>query len=157
MTEATDRIELGPFKDAGCEEVLAAGAEALTHLAHRSGWSTRTLHHANLVVEELAMNVLTHGAPARELTIQVRTGEKIEITVADTGAPFDPLQYTPAPREPNEREVAVVGGLGLALVKRLASQMHYVREDGRNQVTVTILRAGSPNVFPSRPDSRRRM
>ena len=59
------------------------------------------------------------------------------LTFKDDGVPFNPLRV----QEPNvtvgleEREA---GGLGLLMVKKMASDLSYANEDGYNVLTVTI-------------------
>ena len=138
MGTQCEQIVLGPFDGAASDEVLALAADALERLSARAGWSTKLLFQANLVLEELAMNVLTHGAPARALTIRVTAGREVEIAVADAGAPFDPVGQAPEAPAAAEGDAAPVGGLGLKLVREIAARMTYARREGRNHVVVTL-------------------
>ena len=64
------------------------------------------------------------------------------IEISDDGRPFDPLN-DPPPATVNyeSTDFAVVGGLGIHLVKSTVDSMSYCREDGRNRITMTTRRA----------------
>jgi serine/threonine-protein kinase RsbW len=102
----------------------------------------RAAHHVALAVEELVMNLGTHGncrdQPARIKLIVEPAQVKAEIT--DTGPPFDPRQIA----DPNisaPLEDRPIGGLGLYLVRQLSRSFDYKRRKGRNVTTFSIVRS----------------
>jgi anti-sigma regulatory factor (Ser/Thr protein kinase) len=115
------------------------------------------------------MNVIQHGRPespqgAIRLSLRLEGGE-IVATVADRGAPFNPL-LAPEPDLSAGLEQRNLGGLGIHLVRRLVSGMEYERREGHNRLTLRKrhgadpLRrrrlAGRPASAEGRPRDRRR-
>jgi serine/threonine-protein kinase RsbW len=93
----------------------------------------RAAHHVALAVEELVMNLGTHGN-CRDQPAQIK-GE-----IADTGPPFDPRQL-PDPNINAPLEERPIGGLGLYFVRRLSRSFDYKRRKGRNVTTFSIARS----------------
>ena len=91
-----------------------------------------------VALDEVVANVVSHGSPAGgEGALDVwfrRDGAVVEITVADDGQPFNPLER-PAPDLGRPLEAMQPGGLGIALVRVLMDEVRYVR-DGRNWLTL---------------------
>ena len=93
----------------------------------------------NLALEEAVSNVILYAYPAGTAG-QVYVGARIledhlEFTVSDSGVPFDPT----AAADPDlQQDVSQrpVGGLGIYLVKRIMDSVAYVREDGKNVLTM---------------------
>ena len=96
-----------------------------------------------LVVEELFTNTVTHGhggdcdSPvAVELAVEV---DGLRLSFADWAPPFDPTAVLAT-----ESVVPMqIGGAGLRLLARLASDMAYARTDGANRLTLVMARRGS--------------
>ncbi len=94
-----------------------------------------------LAVEEIFVNIASYayfpGEGEAEISCALRedTGE-LELRFADWGKAFDPLAR---PEADTSREATLnrEGGLGLFLVKKTMDRVRYVREDGRNVLTVT--------------------
>ena len=99
-----------------------------------------------LVVEELFTNTVTHGhggdcdAPVR-IALSATAGH-IEIAYDDTAPPFDPVAHlaSTAAALDSDADERRVGGLGIALVLRMAERASYSREDGCNRLVLTIAR-----------------
>jgi len=102
-----------------------------------------TLYRVELVLEETFMNVATHAFPdgmAHPFQIELHVGQDaISLHVRDNGVAFDPLQRAAAPL-PESIDAAQPGGLGLHLIRRYASFVHYERVAGMNHLTVSISR-----------------
>jgi anti-sigma regulatory factor (Ser/Thr protein kinase) len=103
------------------------------------GLSTATQCELNLALEEIVMNVIEYGRPenpqgAIRLSLTLGDGE-IVATVADRGAPFNPL-LAPEPDLSTDLEHRGVGGLGIHLARRLVSSMEYERREGENYLTL---------------------
>lgn len=99
-----------------------------------------------LVVEELFTNTVTHGHGG-DCDAPVRIGlgataRDIELAYDDTAPPFDPVAYlaSAAAQIDADADDRPVGGVGIALVLRMAERASYVREDGRNCLRLTIAR-----------------
>lgn len=98
-------------------------------------------------VDEIVANIVGHGAAGsgsadaktrdRRAVVDVwfrRDGPLVEVTVADDGAPFDPLAH-PDPVLTLPLETRQPGGLGIALVKALMDDVRYERTT-RNVLTM---------------------
>jgi serine/threonine-protein kinase RsbW len=108
----------------------------------RAGVDTRATHHVTMILEELLTNLATHGGVADEranVSISIETGSVL-VEITDAGPPFDP-RSTPDPDTSAPAEDRVIGGLGLFLMRKLASNVNYVRDKGRNRTAFTILRS----------------
>jgi serine/threonine-protein kinase RsbW len=96
----------------------------------------------DLLIEEIFMNVCRHAYPdGRQgvvtLTYSVSAPGELSVEVADQGAEFNPLR-APAPDLTLNLESRPIGGLGIFLVKALASSMTYRRDRDWNRLTFGI-------------------
>jgi len=123
---------------------LAAGATALREFLQQRGLAERPLYDAELVFEEMVTNTIRHGYPGPGgHAIEVRVGlsdDQCLLTFDDDAQAFDPTAAA-APVLPDSIEDAKIGGLGIMLVKKVASTMQYQRLNGRNTLRVSIPRA----------------
>lgn len=120
---------------------VAAAQDRIAAWLAAEGVSAPVAYRVRLVLEELLANLVLHGrfdgdpAPA-EVSIALEEGG-VAILLADAAAPFDP-RAAPEPPAPS-LEGEAVGGLGLALVRRMAELRGYGRaEDGRNMTRLWI-------------------
>jgi anti-sigma regulatory factor (Ser/Thr protein kinase) len=98
---------------------------------------------AELLVEEVALNILRHGfeADAAATLLVSLEGGRCVLEFEDRGAPFDPTTAALPPRPANLAE-APAGGRGLRLVRALAAEARYARsEDGRNLLRLVVAEA----------------
>ncbi len=108
-----------------------------------SGLRADLTRRAELLVEEIVMNVAMHGfddpADAQvALHASVRPAACV-LVIQDAGRPFDPTA-SEIPRRRDRIEDASPGGLGLVLLRRLADRIGYRRlPDGLNEVTITLV------------------
>jgi serine/threonine-protein kinase RsbW len=114
---------------------------ALSDFLGEEGVPPGTIHRVRLVIEELVVNVMRYGFDdrgAHRIELDVRTEpRRVVVTVEDDGRPFDPNSAPPPPlKEP--RPERRVGGLGIFLVKKLSSELTYVRQNDRNRVRATV-------------------
>lgn len=116
------------------EDDLPQLAPAVDAFGERHDLSPGTQMALNLVLEELVTNVFMHGAGPDGATVRVRAaadGEKVRGEVRDDGIPFDPLS-----RETPEIDLALedreIGGLGIHMVRSMASDLSYAREGEEN-------------------------
>ena len=125
------------LKLAADRERLSDVTDAIEELGARKGWPPDFLFRMNLVLEETALNVMTHGrdAGATELEIIVACeGKGVTIQIVDDGPRFDPLEDAP-PSDPDAPlEERPVGGLGIHLVRTMMDEITYRYEDGRNRL-----------------------
>ena len=111
---------------------MAAVAEAEGEL---DGWlaahgvAPAAAYRTRLVVEELLTNLVRHGrfdgpAPPAWLELGLREQE-LRLVIEDAAAPFDPRLAPPTP--PPSLDDDRIGGLGLALVLKMADCLAYGR------------------------------
>jgi anti-sigma regulatory factor (Ser/Thr protein kinase) len=112
-------------------------AEAVGELADTQDWPQEVRFHVDLVLEELAQNIVSYGYPdgrfgSMEVSLELADGGLL-ITVEDDGDPFDPFaRVEPDLDAPlDEREI---GGLGIHFTRTLMDECRYRRVDGRNRV-----------------------
>lgn len=113
-------------EDAG--QALGADAAAVLRIA--------------LVVEELFLNCALHGYRGEPGSMHLRLealDDEVRLVAEDQAPPFDPFEAMLAP----ELGAGRVGGLGRVLIAGLATRHRYQRVDGRNRVTVHMLRLAS--------------
>ncbi len=96
-----------------------------------------------LCVEELLLNAMTHGYHGATngpiaLRIELHDSRNATLDVEDEGESFDP-RSVPEPDFDGMLTGDRIGGLGLHLVRSLATSVEYQRLDNRNHVRVKIL------------------
>lgn len=94
-----------------------------------------------VALEELFVNI-AHYAYTKgtgEATIRVNiTPEFIEITLIDSGIPYDPLKK-PDPDVTLSAHDRPIGGLGIFMTKKLMDDVSYEYKDGKNHLTIKKL------------------
>ena len=118
-------------------ERLADVAGAIEELGARERWSPDFQFRMNLVLEEMTLNVMTHGRAggARELEVVVICdADSVSIEIVDDGPRFDPLSEAPLPDTDAPLDQRPVGGLGVHLVREMMDEIDYRYEDGRNHL-----------------------
>ena len=99
-----------------------------------------TYRSINLALEEAVVNVINYAYPKGkrghvEISSRVE-GNRLLLTIKDSGAPFDPTQAAEADTTTDLRRRAI-GGLGIYLVRNLMDDMKYERtDDGYNMLTL---------------------
>ena len=96
----------------------------------------------DLVIEEILMNLCLHAYPEGKqgdviLSYSIPAPGKLSVEVADQGVAFNPLT-APPPDITLNLESRPIGGLGIYLVKQLASSINYCRGGGWNRLTFGI-------------------
>ena len=128
------------------DSILRAVAAAVEDLGSREDWNDSLTYKVNLVLDELTTNIVSYGGvegrlnPEIEIDIASR-GDELLIEISDDGRPFDPLNDPPpAPVNYKSTDFAVVGGLGIHLVRSTVDTISYRREGGRNRIAMTARR-----------------
>jgi serine/threonine-protein kinase RsbW len=129
---------------------LPSRIEAIGHLldsleawAGRTGLPDRALFRLNLVLEELATNIVAHGYAGQEGTVDVNVvddGAAVTLTLRDRAAAFDPFAGAPQPDLDGPMETRQAGGLGVHFVKEMAQSYAYRRDAGENEIVVKLAR-----------------
>jgi anti-sigma regulatory factor (Ser/Thr protein kinase) len=103
-----------------------------------------TRYSVELVFEEIVANIVRHGSGAGgisgvDVTVDVQVGgDAIVMTFDDGGVAFDPVGR-PDPKKPTSIEETPIGGLGLMMVRKAATDMRYERTPAqRNRLVVTL-------------------
>lgn len=123
----------------------------LEELASREGWDLETSFRVNLVMEELLLNSMTHGAlvagTAPAIRARLESGDReVTLEVMDRGRPFDPTADAPPPPDMGADAGSIpLGGLGIHLARSMALRMDHVRRDGWNRTTVIMERNPAGN------------
>lgn len=120
-------------------DALPAAMEALSRWLEERQVSPPAAYLATLALEELVTNCIKYGYDDRaEHVIQVEVGFTsgwMVMVVEDDGHAFNPLQQA----EPDTSlpiEDRPIGGLGIHMLRKMSDRMEYVRENGKNRVTL---------------------
>lgn len=99
----------------------------------------RTRFDVELVFEEIVANIVRHGGAGTTVAVELDVvGGDVVMTIDDDGAPFDPTGR-PDPTLPKSLDDAPIGGLGLMMVRRAATEMRYDRTaEEKNRLTIRI-------------------
>ena len=92
----------------------------------------------DVALEELFVNIAHYAYPegAGDAAIRVSiTPESIEITLIDSGIPYDPLKK-PDPDVTLSAEERQIGGLGIFMTKKLMDSIAYKYSDSKNILTI---------------------
>jgi anti-sigma regulatory factor (Ser/Thr protein kinase) len=116
-------------------------------VGHDEGLAPDRLFALELCLEEAVANIIMHGGPADHGAMHVavtitRDESSLMVRLEDDGAPFDPTAVPP-PATAASLEEAKIGGLGVHLIRELATDMRYDRVGERNRLTL---------IFATRPD-----
>ena len=122
---------------------LTAEVEAL---GERENWPPALVFKANLVLEELTLNINNYGNYGgydgiRQIEITLNSEpDRLIIEVVDDGSPFDPTNDAALPDTNAPIEDRTVGGLGLHLVRTMMDELSYRREQGKNHLAMVARR-----------------
>ena len=125
----------------GTHEGVREALDALAALVTASGLSKAVTWPVEVSLDEVLANVVDHGLVGRgearvEVEMRLDTATEppaCELVVSDDGPAFDPL----AVAEPDTAvgvEDRPIGGLGIALVRRLMDEVEYERRGERNRL-----------------------
>lgn len=138
-------LNITPVPGAAAAEALPRIVAFVEELAELDDWAPDLVLRANLILEELILNTLTHGRTSglSDIEITLESGENsVAITLVDDGAAFDPLTDNTDPGTELPLAERSIGGLGLHLVRTMAEELAYKHADGKNHLTL-VARAGT--------------
>ena len=134
---ADDTLELSLANDLREMSVVAAEIDEFCTAQHLA---TEIAYAANLAIEELLTNSISHGydddEPHRIEIILRREPDDLVIVIVDDSAPFDPSR-APDPDVAASLADRDSGGLGLLLVHQVMDGIEFRRLQGCNIVTLT--------------------
>ena len=94
----------------------------------------------HVILDEIASNIVKHsGATGFDLAVELFDSPAgVRLVFADDGKPYDPLAHTD-PDTTLPAEERPIGGLGIMMVKKMASSISYRRAGGRNILTIDLV------------------
>ena len=93
----------------------------------------------HIILDEIASNIVKHsGASGFDIGIGL-AGDSVTMTFSDDGREYDPLAHVD-PDTTLPAEERPIGGLGIMMVKKMASSVSYRRSGNRNVFTVGLSR-----------------
>ena len=120
---------------------LTAATEFVRKGAIEANLPEARIGELDLLIEEAVMNVFRYAYPDDTghvtLTYSVPAPGTLSVEIADQGIEFDPLAAT-APDLTLSLDQRSIGGLGIFLLRTLATTVTYSREAGWNRLTVGI-------------------
>ena len=105
-----------------------------------AGCGRKAKKQLDMAVEEIYVNIASYayGSESGDAVIRVTTENnpgQVEITITDTGAPYNPLEK-PDPDLGMDVEDRQFGGFGIFMVKNAMDDVTYARKDGKNTLTI---------------------
>jgi sigma-B regulation protein RsbU (phosphoserine phosphatase) len=101
-----------------------------------------------LVLEELMVNMVQHGHAGgadRKIELHMRLGDgAVLIDLHHDGHPFDPLQVPMPALTGDLADADEVGGLGIHLVRAMASELSYSHDEHGNHLQLRFLHPARP-------------
>lgn len=110
--------------------------------ARREGFALKRIREIELATEEALNNIFNYAYPEDEsgdveVRCRMENPPTLVIEILDTGRPFD-IQALPEPDLTLDISERKVGGLGILLIKKMASRIHYRREGQSNILTLVF-------------------
>jgi anti-sigma regulatory factor (Ser/Thr protein kinase) len=129
-------VEIPPDPDE-----LPAVFEAVEDFGESVGWSMPFVMQAQLVLEEMMLNVMTHSGATEPVKMRLTSrGSEAEFEIVDNGKPFDPtIASAPPEHDASSLMDMAVGGLGIHLVRSMVQDMRYQRENDSNRLTLLLV------------------
>jgi len=116
----------------------AAGELEAFAAAH--GLAPEAIWSVQVALDEVLSNVVRHGygGEGGERTVELAFGLAagvLEVVIVDDALPFDARQV-PEPDTETPIEERKIGGLGVAITRRLMDGIEYERRDGKNRLVL---------------------
>lgn len=93
-----------------------------------------------LALEEALVNIISYAYPdkkEKQLTIDVLVEAPfLKLILTDWGKPFDPTTFHSEFDPTIPLEARPLGGLGILFIKKMMDDMHYIRHDDANVLTL---------------------
>ncbi len=122
--------------------------KAVDELAKEESWPPALIYQVNLSLEELIVNIITHGHnsdPTHEFSVVLNSdADTLSIELRDDGPPFNPFFDAPEPDTSSKLANRPIGGLGVYLVLTMMDKIDYRREDDHN-VLILVKRKDNGN------------
>ena len=136
----SDRLDLSV---AAAPESVRELEGAVEGFGAERGWPLDVIFQMQLVVEELATNIVRVAGAGDCIDLSVRSSDdEILVEMVDRGPAFNPLTDAPEPDLDSPLEDRPIGGLGLHLVREAVDEIRYARDGGANRLTMVKRRGG---------------
>jgi anti-sigma regulatory factor (Ser/Thr protein kinase) len=124
----------------GSDDMLADAVALARNFAQKAGLASDDQARLCILVEELVANLADHGTPGPNppRLLLLRRADAVQLSLADSGTPFDPRLVS---GEPEQRERG--GGAGLAIVRAWADIVNYSSTAGVNRLEVRFPLGGA--------------
>ena len=118
--------------------------KALHDFGLSAGLEARALKKTEVAIEEMIVNIVNYSQATwvelgvkrvQTASLTDRFADRLQITLRDNGIAFDPTQLAEVDTEKVTAE-RQIGGLGIALLRKIADDVHYERRDGINELTI---------------------
>ena len=124
---------------------LDAIQETIGSISTEGDWPPDLTYQIELILEELCINVISHGEADGTKPIKVvivSRNDEITIKMSDNGKAFDPTKDAKTPSKVTSIEDSSIGGWGVHLAHTFSDEMRYERVDGMNCLTLVKRRTG---------------
>ena len=91
-----------------------------------------------IVLDEIVSNIVRCSGASGFTVGLDNAGDSLTMVFSDDGVAFDPTQDAVTPDVTAAIDERGVGGLGIFMVKKMSKSVNYVRQDGRNVLTVVM-------------------
>jgi len=122
-------------------ENLDSVIQFIRSCASDEGFSKKRILNIELVVEEALANICHHAYAGAigdmEITCRTDSYRRLVINIVDAGRPFNMLSVA-EPDLTTDISRRQPGGLGVMLIRRMADDIHYLRRDDKNILTLVI-------------------
>ncbi len=106
----------------------------------QTGLSDVEVRRIEIALEEGLVNVISYAYQGKEgtvvISIQFEEGKYVEITIEDSGLPFNPLKHKRKVDPFIPVEELEEGGLGILFMQKLMDKVEYQRVKTKNQLTM---------------------
>ena len=119
--------------------------ETIGSISTEGDWPPDLTYQIELILEELCINVISHGEADGTKPIKVvivSRNDEITIEMSDNGKAFDPTKDAKTPSKVTSIEDSSIGGWGVHLAHTFSDEMRYERVDGMNCLTLVKRRTG---------------
>ncbi len=130
-----------PIEQEHPSDVLPLIEDIVNEMAEQGDWPITLTMRANLILEELVLNTLTHGDTSGLTAIDLElesNDHALTIRLSDDGSPFNPLIDAPEPDVTLPLAERPIGGLGVYLVRTMGEELEYRRENDRNNLKLVV-------------------
>jgi serine/threonine-protein kinase RsbW len=115
-------------------ENLERLTNSVSDCAGAQGFDRHRINKIELAAEEAWVNICSYAYPEQSGDVEIICrveGNDFIIEFIDDGIPFD-ISSVPDPDVTADTNTRKIGGLGILLIKKMADEVRYRRENGRN-------------------------